>query len=119
MAEIPKNLEQQLLQFQQVQSQAQAIVQQRLQLELQLRETERALEEMAKLDEKAEVYKSVGAYLIRSEKEVLTKELEEKKETLEVRIKTFKKQEEKYTEQLKSMKTDIEGQLKGFQPSAG
>jgi prefoldin beta subunit len=119
MQQIPKEMEQQLVQFQQLQKQAQTFAQQRLQFEIQLKETEKALSEIEKLEAKPEIYKSVGAFLIKSEKEPIKKELEEKKETLGVRIKTFKSQEEKYTEKLKTMKTDIESQLQGFTPTAG
>ncbi len=119
MQQIPQKLEQQLLQFQQLQKQAQAIAQQRLQFEIQLKDAEKALEELEKAKLKAEIYKSVGAFLIRADKEDIKKELEERKETLQIRIKTFKSQEEKYTEKLKEMKADIEGQLKGFTPTAG
>ncbi len=119
MQHIPQELEQQLVQFQQLQKQAQTIAQQRIQFEIQLKETEKALGELEKLGEKPEIYKSVGAFLIKSEKEPVKSELEEKKETLGVRIKTFKSQEEKFTEKLKTMKAEIEGQLKGFTPTAG
>jgi prefoldin beta subunit len=119
MQQIPKQLEQQLVQFQQLQKQAQTFAQQRLQFEIQLKETEKALSEIEKLGAKPEIYKSVGAFLIKSEKEPIKKELEEKKETLGVRITTFKSQEEKYTEKLKTMKTEIESQLQGSPPTAG
>jgi len=120
MQQIPKDLEEQLIQFQQLQKQAQGISQQRLQFEIQLRETEKALGELEKLGEDAEIYKSVGAFLIRSEKEPAKKELEERKETLQVRIKTFKNQEEKYTEKLRAMRAEIENRLKGAtSPTAG
>jgi prefoldin beta subunit len=119
MQQIPKQLEQQLVQFQQLQKQAQTISQQRLQFEVQLKETEKALEELGKLGENPEIYKSVGAFLLKSEKPSVEKELKDRKETLEVRIKTFKSQEAKYTEKLKTMKGDIENQLKGFTPTAG
>jgi prefoldin beta subunit len=119
MADIPQKLEQQLMEFQQFQKQAQVVAQQRLQFEIQLKETEKALSELSKLKEKSEVYKSVGAYLIKSEKEPLKTELQEKKEALGIRIKTFKNQEEKYTSKLQTMKTEIESQLQGFTPTAG
>ena len=119
MQQIPKKLEQQLMQFQQLQKQAQTFAQQRLQFEIQLKETEKALGELEKIGVDAEIYKSVGAFLIKAKKEPVKKELEEKKETLEVRVKTFKSQEGKYTEKLKTMKTEIESQLTGFTPTAG
>lgn len=116
--QISQQLQQKLVEFQQLQKQAQTIAQQRLQFELQLKETEKALAELSKLKDN-DVYKSVGAFLIKSETEDVKAELEERKETFEVRVKSFKTQEERYTEKLKSMKTDIESQLKGFTPTAG
>jgi len=116
---MPQELEQQLMQFQQIQKQAQTIAQQRLQFEIQLKETEKTLNELEGLGESPDIYKSVGTFLIKSKKEPLTKELKERKETLAIRIKSYKSQEDKVTEKLKSMKTDIEKQLKGFTPTAG
>ncbi len=116
MQQPPANLEKQLYEFQQLQKQAQTIASQRLQFELQLKETEKALKEIDTLGPDPEIYQSVGAFLIKAEKEPVKKELEEKKETLEVRVKTFKNQEQKYTEKLTTMKTEIEGQIKGYTP---
>ena len=119
MQQIPKEIEQQLMQFQQLQKQAQAISQQRLQFEIQLKETEKALGELGKLGETQDIYKSVGAFLIKTDAEPIKTELEEKKETLGIRIKTFKGQEKKITEKLKTMQSEIEGKLKGYTPQAG
>ncbi len=69
MQQIPKEIEQQLIQFQQLQKQAQAVSQQRLQFEIQLKETERALGELEKLSETHEDYKSVGPFLIKTDAE--------------------------------------------------
>ena len=119
MQQIPKEIEQQLMQFQQLQKQAQAISQQRLQFEIQIKETEKALAELGKLGETQDVYKSVGAFLIKTGAEPVKTELEEKKETPEIRIKTFKGQEKKITEKLKTMQTQIAGKLKGYTPQPG
>jgi len=119
MQQIPKQIEQQLMQFQQLQKQAQTVSQQRLQFEIQIKETEKALGELEKLTDNQDVYKSVGAFLIKTDSEPMKTELAEKKETLEIRIKTFKGQEEKITEKLKSMQSEIEGQLKNITPQAG
>lgn len=110
--QIPPRIQNQLLQFQQVQQQAQAIATQRFQLELQLKEVERSLGEVSKLDNKAEIYKSVGAILIRSNTPAIKEELVEKKETLELRIKTLKRQEEKIQQRLKEMQDKIREELK-------
>lgn len=105
-------LKQEILQIQQLQQQAQVMVQQRLQMELQLKETEKAVEELSKLKDTSEIYKNIGTLLIKSEKKDVSEELAEKKETLELRIKTFKKQEERIEGKLKEMQTKIQKALK-------
>jgi len=119
MEKLSPQLRHQFAQFQQVQQQAQVLMTQRQQLELLLRETERALEELGKLQEGAAVYKSVGAILVKSEREELKKSLGEQKETLDLRIKTLERQEERVVQRLREMREKIEGALKGRQPSEG
>lgn len=112
-------LKQEILQIQQLQQQAQVMVQQRLQMELQLKETEKAVEELSKLKDTSEIYKNIGTLLIKSEKKDVSEELAEKKETLELRIKTFKKQEERIEGKLKEMQTKIQDALKTQSPALG
>lgn len=119
MEQIPPRIQNQLLQFQQVQQQAQAIASQRFQLELQLKEVERSLGEVNKLGDDAEIYKSVGAILLRSTTPAVKEELTEKKETLELRIKTLKKQEEKVQQRLREMQQKIRQELKSAEPGIG
>jgi prefoldin beta subunit len=122
MERLPPQVQQQLVQFQQVQQQAQAIASQRVQMELQLKEIVRAASELEKLEGDVPTYKSIGSILIRSEREKLLEELKEKKETLEVRIKGFQRQEEKIQGRLKEMQEKIQQALKaggGGAPQAG
>ena len=115
MEKLSPQLRHQLAQFQQAQQQAQALMTQRQQLELLMRETERALEELDKLQEGAAVYKSVGTILVKSEREELKKSLSEQKETLDLRIKTLERQEERVVQRLREMREKLEGALKGKQ----
>ncbi len=108
MKELPKELQHTLAQFQQVQQQAEAIATQRLQLEVQLKDVEKALEEVEKLPEDGEVYKVVGNLLVKSEKGKVEAELRDRKETLELRVKTLKKQEEKVATRLKELQQKIQ-----------
>ena len=112
-------IQQELLQFQQLQQQVQVLAQQRMQMELQLKETEKAIEELSKLTGKPEIYKSIGTLLIKSDKENVSTELAEKKDTLELRIKTFKKQEERLQEKLKEKQAKIQEALKSQSPILG
>jgi len=110
MAEISPAVQQQIVQFQQIQKQLQIIVQQRMQFEMQLREVESAVKELEEHKE-GEVYKTVGNLIIKSTSEKLTSELKEKKETLDVTIKKLKNQEEMYQNRLKELQKDIQAAL--------
>jgi len=113
MEKLSPQMRHQLAQFQQAQQQAQVLLSQRQQLELLLRETERALEELGKLPEDAVVYKSVGTILVKSEKTVLQKDLAEQKETLDLRLKTLERQGERAVQRLREMRDKIDEALKG------
>lgn len=115
MEKLSPQLRHQLAQFQQVQQQAQVLLNQRQQLELLLKETERALEELSKLSEDAVVYKSVGTLLVRSEKVKMQKDLAEQKEMLDLRVKTIERQEERAVQRLREMRDKIDEALKGRQ----
>jgi prefoldin beta subunit len=84
-----------------------------------MKEVERALEELGKLEDEAEVYKSIGALLVKGDKNKIQEELSDKKETLALRVKTLKKQEEKLQTRLKEMQAKIQETLKGYQQRAG
>ncbi len=108
MAEqLSPQLRHQLAQFQAMQQQSEALKMQRQQMELQLKEAEKTLELLGEVKDDAEIYKSSGAVLVRSEKGKITAELKERKETLELRIKTLQKQEERFDTKLKEMQEDI------------
>jgi len=116
MEELPPQLRHQIAQFQQVQQQAQALTVQKQQLELALHETERALEELDKLEEGATVYKSIGGILIKAGRDDVKKELTERKETLDLRIKTIERQEGRVIERLREMRDKLQEALKTRQP---
>lgn len=119
MEKLSPQMRHQLAQFQEVQQQAQVLWTQRQQLELLLRETERALEELGKLPEDAVVYKSVGTILVRSDKGELQKSLTEQKETLDLRVKTLERQGERAVQRLREMREKIDEALKGKKPEEG
>ena len=113
--ELPPQVQNQLLQLQQLQQQAQMISAQKAQLTMELKEIELALKELEKVDDKATVFKSIGGILVKADKQQVVDELTEKKETLEVRIKTLERQEER----IKKRFDEIQNKMKGFfQPAA-
>ena len=118
MEEPTPQLRHQLSQYQQVQQQAQALMMQKQQLEMASHETDRALEEIEKLKEGDTVYKSVGGILAKSDRADVEKELKERKETLDLRIKTLERQESRAVKRMNEMRDKIQGALKGEEPPA-
>ena len=115
MEKLSPQLRHQVAQFQQLQQQAQVMMNQRQQLEILLRETERALEELGKLPADAVVYRSVGTILVKSGKAEVEKKLTEEKETLDLRVKTIRRQEERAVQRLQEMQEKLDSALKGSQ----
>lgn len=111
-SELPPQLQNQLMQLQQVQQQAQVVVAQRQQLESQVRELERTLEELGKVEGDAPIYRSVGSLLVRvKDRDGLKKDLEEQRETSDVRLQSIKRQEQKLRERLTSLQKELEAAL--------
>ena len=119
MDELSPKIQNQIAQFQQMQQQLQAVLNQKFQMEAQLREMQRTVEELNKAPEDVPVYKSVGALLIKAEnKAAVLKEIEDDKETLEVRVKTLDRQEKFLREKYQSLQDQIQKALgAGSQPA--
>lgn len=109
---LPPQIQNQLGQLQQIQQQLQLVTQQRTQIDLRLKDTERALEELKKTTEKTPIYKSIGSLLIRApNKQSIEKELTENKETLEIRKKTLEQQEGRFKEKSQELQSKIQNAL--------
>lgn len=108
--EIPKQLQHQIAQLQQMQQQAQAIIAQRQQLDLQLKETERAIDELQEIKKKKKptIYQSVGALLIKTSRKKVEADLADRRETLELRIKTLGRQEEKLRKKIQETQQKVQ-----------
>ena len=117
--ELPQQLQHQLMRLQQIDQQVKVLAQQRTQLELQLRETENALKELEGVEEETTIYKSIGMLLIKSDRNKLKEELTDKKETLDMRIKTLQRQEERSKKQRDEMREKLARQIQGGPGTAG
>ena len=103
-----------LIDLQTFQQQMQTVLIQKESLNLQSIEIEKALEELKKATTE-DVYKAVGPILIKSTKKDLEEELGERKETLELRLKSLQKQEDRLKERLKESQEKFEEFLKATQ----
>lgn len=114
MAELPPQLRNQIAQLQQIQQQAQAVVGQRVQLEMQHKEIERTLQELGKVAPETPVYRSIGTLLIRAKDlPAVRKDLEEALETNGIRLSSMKRQEERLKERLTALQKEVESALGG------
>ena|SRR3989338_2541434 len=77
---------------------------QKQQFNTQLFETDSALTE---LNKGREFFKIIGNIMVSSNKEDLEKDLTQRKEILELRIKTLEKQESKYREEIQKIQKDL------------
>lgn len=80
---------------------------QKQQLQLQSMTMKQALDELAKTKEK-KVFKAVGNILIQADTDKVKKELEEKKESVDLRLKTLQKQEDSLVNRLNKLKSELE-----------
>jgi len=100
-----------LMEMQTFQQQMQTVLIQKESLSIQSMEINKALEELKKATTE-DVYKAVGPILIKSTKKDLDKELTEKKETIDLRLKSLQKQEDRIKEKLKEIQEKFEEFLK-------
>jgi len=87
------------------------VTMQKQQLTMQKEITDSSIEELGKTKEKS-VYKAVGNLLVPKTVEEMKKELADKKETIDLRLKTIEKQEETFLKKLNSIRAKLEGASK-------
>ena len=91
--ELPPQVQEQLQRLQQMQQTLQAVVTQKQQLEIELAEAQRAIEELEKASEDTPVFNMVGSIMVRSNREKLLNDLKERKEMVNTRVTILGKQE--------------------------
>jgi len=112
-AELPPQVQEQLVRLQQMQQTLQSVVTQKQQLDLELSETDKALSELEKSTDDVPVYKSVGTILVKSNRQALLRELKDKKELLTTRVTVLGKQEERTRDRLKELQEKLQERLQG------
>jgi len=117
ISKLPPVVQERLLRLQQLQQTLQATLAQKQQIELELGETDSALEEMQKVADDVPIYKSIGSLLIKTERARITAELTERKELLNTRVSVLTKQEERLRGQLKDLQTKLQQDLNPVSPS--
>jgi len=106
-SDLPPQIKNQLAQLQQIQQQAQAIAVQKNQVEINLKETDLALEELEKIDADAVVYRAIGDLMIKTERDRTKESLKEKKDTLDLRMQTLARQEERAQKRFQQLQDQL------------
>jgi prefoldin beta subunit len=117
ISRLPPRVQERLLRLQQLQQTLQSILVQKQQVELEVTEIEQASSELQKLADTAVIYKSVGSLLVKSQKNKVTSDLNERKELLSMRTSVLSKQEERLRAQLKDLQTKLQQDLSQVSPS--
>jgi len=105
--QMPPWLQEQLMKLQQSQQSLQSLMTQKQHLEMEKAETEKALEELKKITDGDAVFKQAGTVLIKSTKQELLDELQERSELAKTRLTVLQKQEIRLKESLKEQEAKI------------
>ena len=101
---VSKEAQEKISRLQLLEQNLQNLVGQRQQFQGQLLEVESALRELASAPE---AYRIIGNLMLKSKPEELTKDLSQKKELLDLRMKTFEKQENQLKEKAESLRQEV------------
>lgn len=101
-----------LAEAQAYQQQVQGILMQKENMSLQLSEIKKALDELGKTTE-TEIFKMSGPILIKAKKADVRKELAEKEDLINVRMKSLEKTEKRAKEKLEELKEKLTKEMSG------
>jgi len=111
--QMPPWLQEQIMKLHQSQQNLQSVMTQKQHLEMEKAETTKALDELKKVTDNDAVFKQAGTVLIKSTKQELIDELEERAELAKTRVTVLDKQEIRLKESLKEQETKITEMMKG------
>ena len=104
-----KDLQEKIAKLQALEQSMQQYVMKRQQFAQKRIEVDAALKE---IENAPEMYKIIGNIMVKTDKESLSKELSERKEMADLRIKTLEKQESKLSERVEELKAQVMKELK-------
>ncbi|MDP3728606.1 MAG: prefoldin subunit beta [bacterium] len=107
--DIAKDTQEKIAQLQLFEQNLHSFSTQKRTIQSQMLEIENALKELE--SSQGAIYKIVGTVMFHSEKEKLSKDLKERKEVLDIRIKSFEKQEKAIEEKAKNLQTEVMAEL--------
>jgi len=115
VSSIPPSLQGDIEKLQALQEQLQGVLVRKQQFEAELKEVERAIGEIEKLNPENKIYKMVGTFLVLINREQALQELRDRKELLELHVKTLTKQETMLRKQIDDLRNQINEALSKMQ----
>lgn len=103
-----QQMQDEIARLNQTQQQLEYVSESKIGLEGQIKEMEFALKELEKLTDDVKIYKSIGGLMIETKVSEALKELKERKENSEVRLKTLEKQEERLKAAFEERKKSVQ-----------
>lgn len=114
MSEIPPNTRQQLTEYQTLQQSLANLVDTKTRIQIELEQVKQALTYLSEENKpEKEVYKRVGALLIKVDPEKITEELQQRKESLERYIQRLDSQIKETQKKLKKLEEELRASLGG------
>ena len=110
--EVPPWLKEQFGRYEQLQQNLQSVLVQKQQIDLEIIEINKALEELNKSADDVKVYKSAGTVMVSSNKADVVKNLTESKDLSNTKITVLNKQEERLKESLKEVQEKLDETMK-------
>ncbi len=116
IGQLPPHVQERIQRLQQLQNTMQQLLLQKQRIEMEMVESDKALEVLEETQGNSKVYKSVGAVLVEKDRDTVVKELKERREFLDMRAKVLKKQEDKTKEKITTLQDTLQKEL-GITPS--
>ncbi len=102
---VSKETETKIVELQTMEQNLQNFAMQKQRFQVSLTETENAIEELNKTKEDS--YRIIGSIMVKTNKEELLKNLKEKKDIIDLRIKNIEKQEVKIREKAQELQKEV------------
>ncbi|RLE57760.1 MAG: prefoldin subunit beta [Thermoprotei archaeon] len=115
---LPPHLQAEIGRLQQLQEQLQMLIMRRQQWENELREIESAISELEKISENTPVYKIAGPILVASTRDKALQDLKERREIVELHIKTLSRQESLLRKQIEELSKKVSEELSRLRQQA-
>ena len=111
IGQLPPQVQERLQRLQNLQNTLQQLLVQKQRVEIEIMESDKALKTLKETTSESKVFKSVGAVLVEKPRDDVIKELEDRREFLDMRMKVIVKQEDKTREKMTGLQETLQKEL--------